>query len=234
MRALKLEAAVFVVGTLVAPALTWAQPPGTESAPAAVTLPQTIPIFPLEDVVLFPSTSRPLHIFEPRYREMVAAALEGDRIIGMVLLQPGNEAEYEGRPPVYPVGCAGEITDVEELPDGRYLVVLQGLVKFRVTSEDQSRSYRLADVESILEPLDNGTRQVLGEKRQQLAGMLSSIAPNSPLFPPSLSDEEFVDTLAQVLGVDPADRQALLEQENPVARADALIEILSRRTSVPL
>src|SRR6187455_1781223 len=103
---------------------------------SAQTLPATIPIFPLPDVVLFPDVDRPLHIFEPRYRAMVADALKGDRIIGMVLLQPGHEAEYEGRPPVYPVGCAGIITDVQELPDGRFNLVLRGFAKFRVISED--------------------------------------------------------------------------------------------------
>ena len=185
-----------VVTALLAPPLALGQPPGPESAPARSTLPQTIPIFPLEDVMLFPNTSRPLHIFETRYREMVADALAGDRIIGMVLLKPGYDADYEGRPPIFEVGCAGEITDVEELADGRYLILLRGLVKFRVTSEDASRSYRLAAVDSILEPLDDVMGQVLSERRQQLAQMVSSIAPDSLLFPPSLSDEGFVDTLA--------------------------------------
>ena len=72
-------------------------------------LPSSIPLFPLPNVVLFPNVFLPLHIFEPRYRKMIADALEGDRIIGMVLLRPGYEAEYEGRPPIYQVGCAGVI-----------------------------------------------------------------------------------------------------------------------------
>ena len=106
----------------------------------AMTLPASIPIFPLQDVTLFPRTTQPFHIFEPRYRAMVADALEGDSIIGMILLQPGHEAEYEGRPPIFDVGCAGVIIAVEELPDGRYNIVLDGLVKFRVLSEDASAS----------------------------------------------------------------------------------------------
>src|SRR5258707_5877541 len=114
-------------------------------------LPPSIPLFPLPNVVLFPNVFLPLHIFEPRYREMVADALKGDRIIGMVLLRPGFEADYEGRPPVYPIGCAGVITNVEELPDGRYLIELQGLTKFRITGEDQRLRYRLARVEGIPE-----------------------------------------------------------------------------------
>ena len=70
-------------------------------------------IFPLPNVVLFPNVFLPLHVFEPRYRAMVADALNGDRMIGMVLLRPGWEGEYEGRPPIYAVGCAGLITHAE-------------------------------------------------------------------------------------------------------------------------
>ena len=76
--------------------------------PAQSALPSVIPIFPLEVPTLFPGVSRPLYIFEPRYRAMVADALKGDRIIGMTTLKPGFEANYAGRPPIYEVGCAGD------------------------------------------------------------------------------------------------------------------------------
>ena len=94
-----------------------AQPVAAQAVPGAATtgskpLPQEIPLFPLPDVVLFPGVSRPLLIFEPRYREMVADALKGTRIIGMVLLRPGFEKDYEGRPPVYDIGCAGDDSGV--------------------------------------------------------------------------------------------------------------------------
>ena len=116
-------------------------------------LPATIPIFPLPELVLFPDVSVPLTIFEPRYRTMLMDAVQGDRIIGMVLLKPGYEENYEGRPPVYTIGCAAAITDViAGRPDGRIGVVLRGLVKFRITGEDESRSYRLAHIEQIDEP----------------------------------------------------------------------------------
>ena len=114
-------------------------------------LPPTIPIFPLPNVVLFPNVFLPLHIFEPRYRAMVADALKGDRIIGMTLLRPGFEATYEGRPPVYTTGCAGLITHSEPLPDGRYNIVLRGMEKFQILGEDSSRPYRLAHIEGVPE-----------------------------------------------------------------------------------
>jgi len=122
-------------------------------------LPATIPIFPLSDVVLFPGVFLPLHIFEPRYRQMVADALAGDRVIGMALLRPGWESDYEGRPAVYQTGCAGVITHAEQLSDGRYNIVLKGLAKFRLLDEDASRQYRLAHVESLSEPIDDRQRQ---------------------------------------------------------------------------
>ena len=129
---------LFLQGTALA------QSAPQDKTPRAETIPHEIPIFPLEVTMLFPGVSRSLHIFEPRYRAMVADALKGDRIIGMTTLKPGYEADYQGRPPIYEIGCAGVITDVEELSGGRYNIVLRGVVKFRVTGEDQSRSYRLA------------------------------------------------------------------------------------------
>ena len=89
--------------------------------------------------MLFPNVFLPLHIFEPRYREMVADALASDRMIGMVLLRPGWERDYEGRPPVYPIGCSGVITHVERLADGRYNIVLRGVERFRIVEEDHDR-----------------------------------------------------------------------------------------------
>jgi Lon protease-like protein len=105
-------------------------------------LPATIPIFPLPNVVLFPNVFLPLHVFEPRYRDLVADALTGDRIIGICLLQPGWEPHYQARPHVYEIGCAGLITFSEQHADGRYNMVLRGLEKFRILGEDHDRTSR--------------------------------------------------------------------------------------------
>ena len=226
MKPKRLAWTIGIVALLGIPGSAWAQStPGP--APETGMLQPTIPIFPLDDVVLFPNILRPLHIFEPRYRAMVADALKGDRIIGMVLLRPGYEADYGGKPPVYPIGCAGVITDAELLPDGRYAIVLRGLVKFRISSEDQSRAYRLARVEAMPEVLDNQERAALGKQRQQLEELLESIAPSSP--PTEISDEELVNGLAQYLDFHPIDRQELLEQEGALSRSRALIELLEMK-----
>jgi uncharacterized protein len=92
-------------------------------------------VFPLPSAVLFPNSLLPLHIFEPRYRAMVRDALEGDRVIALGGLAPGWEADDMGRPPLQPLVCAGVIAWHEELPDGRYNVLLQGLVRARVLEE---------------------------------------------------------------------------------------------------
>ncbi len=218
--------ALGIVALLCLPGSVLAQ--STQSDSGADVLPPVIPIFPLADVVLFPNISRPLHIFEPRYRAMVADALQGDRLIGMVLLQPGYEADYEGRPPIYSIGCAGRIAQVEQLPDGRYALILEGLVKFRVISEDDSRPYRLARVQDLPERLDDDERAALGEQRRRLTELLASIAPGSDPPPSELPDEDLVNGLVQFLDIRPSDHQSLLEKEGPLARAEALIDLLER------
>ncbi len=192
-------------------------------------LPPDIPLFPFQDVMLFPDVSRPLHVFEPRYQRMVADALEGDRIIGMVMLEPGHEAEYEGRPPIYPVGTAGVITDVNMHSDGRYDIALRGLVRFRILGEDQSRSYRRARVEALSDRLDEADRDALGELRARLVGVLErqDIANRAP--PASLSDVNLVNVLSQFLVMELNERQGLLEQDGPLERARALIDLLGAR-----
>ena len=207
----------------------WGQSAGRDKAPGAEPLPAVIPVFPLGEAMLFPNAERPLHIFEPRYRAMVADALKGDRVIGMVTLKPGYEADYEGRPPIHAIGCAGVITDVEALPDGRFNIVLRGLVRFRVTGEDQSRSYRLARVSAMPEPQSGDGRTALHAERLRLEALVAG--PGSPV-PPDIADEEVVDTLAQYAPLDPPERQALLEMDGALARAKALIDLLET-ASVP-
>ena len=199
-------------------------------------LPPTIPIFPLPNVVLFPNVFLPLHIFEPRYRQMVADALQGDRIIGMVLLRPGYEANYQGRPAIYDVGCAGVITHSQPLPDGRYDIVLRGIEKFRITSEDQSRPYRIGLIDAIAEVIPPDEAQPLRHQRQRLEAVLAAAIERvraEPRFPPSVPDEDLVNALAQYLELDIVERQALLECQGVLARCRALIDVLEMKLHTP-
>jgi uncharacterized protein len=199
-------------------------------------LPPLIPIFPLPNAVLFPNVYLPLHIFEMRYRAMTADALKGDRIIGMVLLQPGYEANYDGRPPVYTTGCAGVITHSEPLPDGRYNIVLRGIEKFRITAEDHSKPYRLAEVDGIPETLPESDRVAIRQQRHRLEALLAALIERSgsdPKFPPAIPDEDLVNALAQYVQLDPIERQALLERDGVLERCRALIELLEMKTLTP-
>lgn len=196
---------------------------------AAPTLPAEIPLFPLPETTLFPGVSRPLLIFEPRYRAMIADALKGDRIVGMVRLRPGFEKDYEGRPPIYAVGCAGRIEKYEQLPDGRYVILLQGLTAFRVLSENQQKPYRLGRVEAVPDRLQEQERLTLSSLRNRLASLLLRVLPFG-VDPPdaSLEDDEFVNVVAQNLPMSEDDRQDLLERSSVLARARALIDRLDQ------
>ena len=193
-------------------------------------LPTEIPIFPLPETSLFPGVSRPFLIYEPRYREMIADALKGDKVIGMVRLRPGFEKDYDGRPPIYEVGCAGTIEKYEQLPDGRYVILLHGLTTFRVVSEDQRKPYRLARIETIPELLKDEERVALSTLRNRIEKLLITVLPLGVDPPdPTLDDDEFVNIVSQSLGMPEAARQDLLERNSLVQRARALADLLEKK-----
>ena len=198
-------------------------------------LPPVLPIFPLPNVVLFPNVFLPLHIFEPRYRAMVADALDDERMIGMVLLRPGWESDSEGRPPVFPIGCAGLITHNERLPDGRYNIVLRGFQKFRIRSEDTSRIYRLAHITQIHEPADPDAQDEIRTARRRLEALLvpqQAERATEARIPPAMPDEDLINALAQYMELEPLEKQALLEREGLLARCRSLVELLEMKMMV--
>jgi Lon protease-like protein len=197
-----------------------------------------IPIFPLPNVVLFPNVFLPLHIFEPRYRQLVDEALEGDRIIGMVLLKPGYESDYEGRPQTYPTGCSGLITHEEKLEDGRYNLVLRGLEKFSIQSEEPAavgRLYRSAVISPLHESVTPNGRLALRLERQRLQHLLETRFGGhlDPRLPDSMADEDLINTLAQYLEFEPLEKLALLECESPIVRCRTMIELLEMKALAP-
>jgi len=196
-----------------------------------------LPIFPLPNVVLFPNVFLPLHIFEARYREMVGDALKSDRLIGMVLLRPGWQRDYDGRPPVYPIGCSGVITHADKLPDGRYNIVLRGVQRFRILDEDDRLSYRRARIEQL--PESTCCAEDAAAIRRQRAKLDSLLAPTverpfaditgDAKIPAAMGDEDLVNALAQYLDLDPLEKQALLEQRSLRSRAESLVELLEMK-----
>ena len=204
-----------------------------------------LPLFPLPNVVLFPNVFLPLHIFEPRYREMVADAVASDRMIGMVLLRPGWDRDYQGRPPIYPIGCSGVMTHVERLPDGRYNIVLRGLERFRIVEEHHERSYRRASIEPLHErPLAGDDHAEVRRCRAKLESLLAPAVAGDlrdphggsgrsrageAKIPSAMSDEDLVNALAQYLDLEPLEKQALLEQPSLRTRAVSLVELLEMK-----
>ena len=198
-------------------------------------LSSTIPIFPLHNVVLFPGIFLPLYIFEPRYREMVAHALEGNQLIGIVLLQSCDKAMTDAHQPIYPIGCVGRITHADRLADGCYNIILHGLEKFRIIAEEPTtHPYRIARTEPLSEPDDGNNNPVLiRSARKRLETILfqsSESLSNEIKISPSMADTDLVNSLSQYLELEPVERQALLEREGLLERCLTLIEILEMKT----
>jgi hypothetical protein len=192
-----------------------------------------LPLFPLPNVVLFPNVFLPLHIFEARYREMVADAIAGDRMIGMVLLRPGWEHDYEGRPPVYQIGSSGVITHFERLSDGRYNIILRGLERFRVLEEDSSRIYRRAIVERLADGvIGSDDRTVIRRLRAKLEALLAPTVAKAGadvINASAMGDEDLINALAQYLDLEPLEKQALLERHCLRSRTESLVELLEMK-----
>ena len=197
-------------------------------ASAVVPLPRLIPLFPLPNVVLFPQVLLPLHIFEPRYREMVKDVAAGDELIGMILLRGAEDLVEPGRD-VFSVGCAGRMIRKVDLPDGRSNILLQGVREFVPREQYFDRPYRMAAVEWMPAPekafrLDPAVKRTLLERIRAFLG--DKHEEMRILNDPTVSDEMLVDLFAFALDFPVAEKQSLLEVTPLAARADRLIETL--------
>ena len=191
---------------------------------------QRIPLFPLGGAILFPRSQLPLHIFEPRYRQMVEDAAAGLGRIGMIQPQ-GLEGDSPEHPPLYRVGCVGEIVGLEELDDGRFNIVLQGSTRFRLIAEaDVGTPYRQADVDAEAfddtdpDPLGLVQRAEVEQEARRLGDALGLSVDWDAVA--RLDDEMLVNAIAQVAPFDVGAKQALLEEEGLVGRADLLVQLM--------
>jgi Lon protease-like protein len=192
-------------------------------------LPSVIPLFPLPNAVLFPKMPLPLNVFEPRYRKMVADVLGGHRLIGMALLRPGWEVDYQGRPAVYPAGCAGYMEQCEPQPDGRFQILLRGVSRFRIVEEHAGQPYRLATVSPSEESM--GADAALEEARRKVTAAIAQAADGPAILvtQPEITHDLFVNALCQSLALAPVEQQSLLECDSILARYARLLEILEFR-----
>jgi Lon protease-like protein len=206
---------------------------------AQAAFPQRFPIFPLPNVVLFPGTYLPLHVFEPRYRAMTEAALGGDEIIGMVLIRPGEDP-MQARAPIFDVGCAGRIVESQRLPDGRFHLLLHGERRFRIAREDEARGgFRSVLAELLPDPsfaeLAPDARRQLEATRVALeARMLELVALTVPDSRASLAERMraldpvlLANAIAFGLDCPALEKQSLLEAPDVVAEVELLLRVLA-------
>jgi Lon protease-like protein len=195
------------------------------------------PLFPLPDVVFFPKTLLPLHVYEPRYRALASEALEQDRIICTALLKPGWESDYYGSPEVYPVGCVGKIVHHQKLPDGRYNITLDGIGKVRIESSVRLMPYRLVRVT----PVEDDSAWARGDKALEEAAELVRLfqqvhegqAPSillAEMFGQNMSPESILNTVALHLNAEPELKEQLLEMDSLDLRYQTLVQILRNAT----
>ena len=196
--------------------------------------PLRIPVFPLAGALLFPRAQLPLHIFEPRYRAMVRDALATNQLIGMI--QPRAAGEP---PPLFEIGCIGRIADAEELDDGRFNIVLEGLGRFRVAREAEVDTlYRQVDAErggfddsAEPEPLGLAQRAELEREARRYADALGYSVDWDAVT--RLDDEMLVNAIAQVAPLDVGSKQALLEAPDIAERCDLLVQFMQFQRMVP-
>ena len=178
-------------------------------------------LFPLPNVVLFPGVLLPLHIFEPRYRQMVADAMSSDRLITMALLKPGWDADYDGSPAIHRIGCLGRIIHHEPLPDGRSNLVLHGLRRVRLEEEmPTGRLYRsaLARILNNEDPPDgpDGVKKYRAALLESLQEMLDYTGWTEELLLHIVLDDltygELCDLASHLVPLDVELKQRLLEE----------------------
>lgn len=198
------------------------------------------PLFPLPNVVHFPHLLLPLHIFEPRYRQMVGDSLAGSRLIAMALLKPGWLTTV-GSPPIHDMVCLGRITAEQDAPDGRYYMVLQGLSRARIVREQASSGpYRVAeltlhpDCESVI------SEAAAAAQRRRLIGAFRKLFPRHDLEKVlRRAIEEAVplgilcDVLTDAMGLDAQDAQQVLAELDIRRRCGSVLRLIRTKLRKP-
>lgn len=195
-----------------------------------------IPVFPLPNVVFFPKTFLPLHIFEPRYRKMVRDALDGANKITMVLLREGWETDYFGSPAVHEIGCIGDIQFSERLEDGKYDIMLYGLNRVRILDFVQDEPYRVANVEILRDRnFDHEDRNVMHASEEFLRlvkNYMSELGVNDLDEILRLRDRSFesiINQVASFLDIPPPEKQFLLAIDSLESRFERVSNLLEDR-----
>lgn len=193
---------------------------------------RVIPVFPLPNVVLFPKIHLPLHIFEPRYRQMVKDAMANQKLIGMALLRGDWEKSYHGSPDIFPVGCVGEVVSATPLPDGRYNIVLYGLREYKIQQHIlDATPYRQAEVFLRDEP--KGSEQMIPRPlKEEILDLVKRTTEREDsdllkiLSDLTLDGETWLNICCCSLDASTLEKQSLLEASSLEERARFLLNLL--------
>ena len=198
-----------------------------------IDLPKKIPIFPLSNFIIFPQTTVPLNIFEPRYIEMINESMKKDKLVGMI--QPRSSTEDLLSPALYDIGCLGKITSFKETDDERYLIELKGLIRFQILKEvNSTHKYRefevdyddfYHDLENKKEELKFSDLELIFKDFKSLFEKRGFIINWKELEKQSL--DETINALAMASPFSLEEKQVLLEAKNLNNRKDKIAEILS-------
>jgi Lon protease-like protein len=202
------------------------------------TVYEAVPVFPLPEYVLFPQTLIPFHIFEPRFRQLVADCMSDGRLIVVAGLQPGWEADYFGAPPVHAVAGIGKIVNEERFEDGRFNIFVHCLGRVRILETLRTEPYRMARAEVVPDlPVAVGdagrVRDAVERLRSCVVGLASRIEEEARTLSKVLGSTEdpgvLTNRLAAIMVGDPRVRQELLEERSPLARVERLTTIAAER-----
>ena len=198
-----------------------------------INLPKTIPIFPLSNFIIFPKTTVPLNIFEPRYIEMINDSMKSNKLIGMI--QPKNFDNNQEEPLLHNIGCLGKITSFKDTDDGRYIIELKGLIRFRITKEIKSyKDYRTCeanfdefdhDLSEKKEDLKFSDLELIFKNLKSLFEKRGFVINWKELEKQSL--DEIINALSMASPFTLEEKQLLLEAENLNIRKNKITEILS-------
>jgi Lon protease-like protein len=199
-------------------------------------LPKKIPVFPLSNFIIFPKTTVPLNIFEPRYIEMIDESMRSNKLIGMI--QPKNSLDKQSQPNLHDIGCLGKITSFKETEDARYIIELKGLIRFKILKEiENSREYReyqidfndyVHDLEEKKEDLKFSDLELIFKDLKSLFEKRGFIINWKELEKQSL--DETINALAMASPFTLEEKQVLLEAQNLSVRKNKIAEILSTYT----
>jgi Lon protease-like protein len=202
----------------------------------------TARIFPLPNLVMFPHVIQPLHVFEPRYRELTEDALASDKLIAMAVLSEGWQEDYEGRPPLHPVACLGRIATHERLPDGRFNLLLLGLGRVRLIQElPPARLYREAESQLLEDEYPTVSadsravlhRRLLAAFRERIQRLVKGQAELEKLLSVDMQLGTLTDLIGYTLDFDVSFKADLLREVNVDRRAEAILRQLEIEIGAP-